>query len=289
MPTGVYDKLHSTWPELEISVTVLDRQYAKTAAYRRMDLRLLSSPRLIRLTYFVYNQGYDAAHPARSEWPKLTKALVDGGSLRALRLQTKSDGREIDGYVSEYDGPQVVPDSEPEKLARLDISADTRLPQLEELSIDVPRPWGSSSYLWDSEHCLLLRDAMDWSRLRKLDFGMDNPHDFFTTFTGVLPNLKALRFEVRDGHAAAAKKFIGSINALESLYVGKAQAGLDELWPAILQHKKSLKELIFGPALGREFSTQYSDLSRLKEVVDNFPGLDRLGWDIPFKTNVSVY
>jgi len=287
MSKGVYNKLHSTWPDLEISVTVVDRQNVGNAAHRQMDMQLLSSPLLRQLTYVVYNQGYQAAQPSRSEWPKLTQALVEGGNLRVLRVQTQSDGREIDGYVSEYDGVQVIQNSEPEKLARLDISDHTRLPQLEELSINTQRHWGCSSYLWDNEHCLLLRNAMDWSRLRKLDFGSDNPHTFFTTFTGLLPNLKALRFEVMDGSAAAAKTFIESLNSLESLYVGQAQAGLDELWPAIMQHKTSLKELILGPALGSYYSTQYSDRSRLKEVADQLPALERLGWDIPCTKNVD--
>lgn len=287
MPKDIYDKLHSSWPDLEISVTVLDRQNVKTVTDRQMDMRLLSSPLLRRLTYVVYNQGYQAEHPSRSEWPKLTQALVDGGHVRVLRVQTQSDGREIDGYVSEYDGVQVIQNSEPEKLARLDISAHTRLPQLEELSINTQRYWGSSSYLWDAEHCLLLRNAMDWSHLRKLDFGSDNPHTFFSTFTGLLPNLKALCFEVMGESVAEATKFIESLDSLESLYVGQAQAGLDELWPAIMKHKQSLKELILGPALGSYYSTQYPDRSRLEEIAHQLPGLERLGWDIPCNHNVD--
>ncbi|KAF2852949.1 hypothetical protein T440DRAFT_487950 [Plenodomus tracheiphilus IPT5] len=280
MSRGNYDKLHSTWPKLEISVTVVDRQNVKSIAHRQMDMRLLSSPLLTRLTYVVYNQGYQASLPSRSEWPKLTRALVAGGNVRVLRIQSQSDGED-------YFGVKIVQDSEPEKLARLDLVPAIRLPQLEELSINSQRYYGASTYLWDTEHCLLLRDAMDWSRLRKLDFGADNPDVFFTTFTSRLPSLKSLRFEVNNWFLEPAVRFIESIDALESIHIDEVQKNIQPLWPAIMQHKASLKKLIFGPTLGHYYSTQHVDLGRLEEIVTSIPGLEHLGWDMPCEENID--
>lgn len=281
MPESMLDKLQKTWPDLELSVCVLDRQAAKDAADRQMDMKLLSSPLLVNLTYTVYSQGYSREEPVRTEWPQLTKAIVAGGNLRVLRIYGKDDG-------SDYHGVKILDDSVPEKLRRLDITSETRLPPLEELSINVKRGWGYTNYLWDAEHCCMLRDAMDWSRLRKLSFGEDNPVDFFSTFTGLVPNLKALRFGIWGRSLAPVKKFIASLTALESLEVDEAQTATDDLWPVLLKHSATLRSLILKPAYGPWYSHEFIDFHRLETVVQEFTSLERLGWDVPCKSNVSA-
>lgn len=246
-----------------------------------MDTRLLSSPLLVSLIYTIYNQGYHAEQPSRSEWPKLTQALVAGGNVRVLRIQSQQDG-------TEYRGTKILDDNEPKKLTRLDITPESRLPPLEELSIDIQLYWGGSSYLWDAEHCLMLRDAMDWSHLRKLDFGGDNPYVFFSAFTGLLPNLRALRFGVTEGQVRPAKVFIKHLTAVESLDIARAQLGIDALWPAIMKHKNTLKEIILRPTTSGYYAPQYIDFSRLETIAEEFPALQRLGWDVPCKENVSA-
>lgn len=280
MPKSIFEKIHSTWPDLEISVCVVNRDMAKDPAHRQMDTRLLSSPLLIRLTYVVYYENYRADQIAPSEWPKLTQALAAGGSVRFLRLQSQADG-------TDYDGVKIVRDTELYALSRLDVTHATRLPPLEELSIRCPRHWGQSTYLWDTNHCQALRDAMDWSHLRKLDFGGDNPEAFFSTFTGLLPDLKALRFGATDELMESAKNFIDSVTALESLDIAQAQTGINALWPVIEKQKSNLKELIFRPTYGSYYGLKYIDIDRLKEVATTFPSLERLGWDVPCNINVS--
>jgi hypothetical protein len=246
-----------------------------------MDIELLSSSLLRELTYTVYNQGYHADHPARSEWPKFTKALVDGGSVRALNINNAPDG-------SQYYGVQIIDDGafSADKLMRLDITAGTRLFALEEFTFR-DYHWGGSNYLWDHEHCLVLRNAMDWSRLRKLDFGSDRPDAFFTVFTGLLPDLTTFRFGVGQGPIDTVKAFLESITALEVLDIDRAEHAFDMLWPAIMAHKNTLRELILRPTTAGYCEPQYLKLDHFQMIVDSFPALERLGWDAPCQKNVS--
>jgi hypothetical protein len=279
---SVLDKLHATWPDLELSVCVLDREKAKNHVHRQMDIKLLSSPLLKSLTYSVYNQGYRADQAARSEWPKLTQAIAEGGNLRVLSIDNSQDG-------TEYYGVKIISDTENSgKLMRLDITPEIRLPALEEFTLRENRSWGSPTYLWDDAHVHMLRNATDWSRLRKLDFGGDRPDAFFSAFTGGMPNLKALRFGAQDGSIGPAKRFIASITALESLDIGRAEVAIDALLPTIMDHKDTLRELILRPTTAGYCQPQYMDLDRLTAIIEAFPLLERFGWDAPCKSNVSL-
>tara|TARA_R110002003_G_scaffold589_16_gene20710 strand:+ start:6173 stop:7480 length:1308 start_codon:yes stop_codon:yes gene_type:complete len=279
--TSVLDKLHATWPDLELSVCVLNREKAKNHAHRQMDIKLLSSSLLRRLTYTVYNQGYRADEAARSEWPKLTQAIAEGGNLRVLSIDNSQDG-------TEYYGVKIISDTEDSgKLMRLDITPEIRLPALEEFTLRENGSWGSPTYLWDDAHVHLLRDATDWSRLRKLDFGGDRPDAFFSAFTGGMPNLKALRFGAQDGSIGPVKQFMASITALESLDIGRAEVAIDALLPTIMGHKDTLRELILRPTTAGYCQPQYIDLDRLTAIIEAFPLLERFGWDAPCKAKVS--
>lgn len=281
MPSPVFDLIHTTWPVLMLRVAAVDRQYAKLASHRGIDTRLLSSPLLVELTYTVYEQGYDDSTPCRSDWPAVSRALAAGGNVRRLRLQSAPDG-------DRYSDTRVVSDAESSKLPRIDFSSGLRLSRLEELSIQVKRQWWQgSTYLWDEEHCGEFLGFLDTSRLRRLDFGGDNPEAFFRTFTGRLPGLKSLRFGAVEGASGPAQAFIKSLDALEHLEIAQAQLAIDELWSAIEQHSVSLRTLILQPALSGYCSARHIDLQRLEAIAANFPKLERLGWDAPCGENVS--
>ena len=279
MTDDIYDKLHQAWPDLELSVCVHGRQAARVPANRQMDIRLLSSPLLVKLQYTVYSQGYRANQKVRSEWPKFIQAVVAGNSVRFLQIQTEEDGNE-----SEYRGVQIIGPSEPKHLARPEILPNIRLSQLEELSITAPHYWGGSTYLWDTDHCSLLRDALDLSRLRTLDFGNDSPNALFTAFRGLIPNLEAIRFGVV-GSVEAARQLIESASALKSLDIARILPVMDTLWPAIQKHKGSLTTLVLRPTIGSYCSPCHMDFGLLEKIA-SFPALQRLGWDIPCNTNV---
>jgi hypothetical protein len=280
MPKSILDKLHATWPDLELSVCVLDRQNARKPAHRQMDFNLLSSSLLHSLTYNVFFDSYRVDKPARSEWPRLTKALVTGGSIRMLVLEGKDD--------SSYNkGGQILSEHELPAMLQLDITPGTRFPALEELTLRL----ANHAYSWDTKHCELLRDTMNWSRLRKLDFGGSMPEPFFAAMTGHLPKLQALRFGVpyEERSVDTITRFIDSLRDLEALDIAQAGYVIDKLWPSIMQHKTGLKELLLRPTTGRYYYKQYIDLEYLKTIAAEFPSLERIGWDAPCTSNVSEF
>jgi hypothetical protein len=282
MPGAVLDKLQATWPDLELSVRVLNRQNALNPKHRQMDTELLSSPLLKSLAYNVFHQCQNSEDPARSEWPRLTQALVTGGHVRVLQIQALTDSR----YSR---GGEILNKPDRERLTRLYIDNETQFPALEEMTLRTLDDWGRSTYLWDSDHCERLCRAMDMSRLSKLDFGSEMPNVFFSFFTGQLPQLKALRFGIPWNGASMApvKRFIDSIEGLESLDIDRAQSAIDDLWPTIINHRVTLKELILRPAKTEYCSPQYIPLDRLETIAAEFPMLERLGWDAPCQSDVN--
>jgi hypothetical protein len=235
----------------------------------------------MNLTYTIYRGGHHAPTPACSEWPKFTQALIAGGHVRVLRIQTRT-GSDGSGRLN------MVNDNEPKKLMRLDIAPGMRLPPLEEFTLLDQRPYGDSTYLWDQEHCNMLRDTMDWSRIRKLDFGSEKPDAFFTAFTGQIPGLTHLRFGTGNESIGAVKRFLESVTALESLDIDRAQGAIFGLMPAIIKHNDTLRELILRPLRGQSRSQDYMSIRALTEITEQFPGLERLGWEVPYKANVSL-
>lgn len=227
----------------------MDRQHAKAVAHQTVDTRLLSSPLLVKSTYAVYVQGYRFDELCRSDWPAISQALADGGNGRSLRLQSVPGG-------CRYDGSWVFTDTEPKQLARLDFASELRLSQLEELSIQVNRLWGDSNFLWDNEYCRVFSQSSDPSRLRRLDFGKDNPEIFFRSFFGRLPSIESLGFGAVKGASDAAQALIRSIDKLKHLDIAQAQVAVDDLWPAINAHRANLRTLVLRPALGSYCSAQ---------------------------------
>ncbi|KAI4638964.1 uncharacterized protein J4E78_011050 [Alternaria triticimaculans] len=273
---AVYDIIHAIEPKPEIRVVVVDRKTATSVAHRQMDMKLLSSPLLVSLTYEVYMQGFAPEHPCRSEWPRLSQALAAGGNVRSLRLQVLQDGHNL-----------FTPDTEPAKIPRLDLTTGMRLPLLEEMTLQTLRYHGQTAYLWDLDYCRMFRDAIDCSRLRKLDFGGEHPENFFTCFTGLCPKLKVLSFGMWEGDKMPARRFIESIDALEHLDLSRAQAGIDDLWPAIEQHEDTLETLILGPTFEAYCHKVVMPFSRLKDIARTFPRLKHLGWDAPCERNID--
>ena len=280
MPSDIFDKIHLTWPNLELSVTVNDRPSANTPAYRQMDIALLSSPLLTDLTYTVYYKGWQSGTPVASEWPKLTQALLTGGNIRSLQITSEPDVR-----------PCIVDENEPEKIPRLGLQPGARLPKLEELSIRAE----THRYLWDEPHCLALHDAIDPARIQVLDFGSDNPEEFFYTVSGLMPNLRSLAFGVKKGSVIPARNFIKSLTGLQSLRIMSVKDEISELWPAINYHKETLKSLVFGLRLyfGPEYyahgTPEYMSLRSLSSIPNKFPKLEHLGWPVPCEQSVSVF
>ena len=280
MPSEILQKIHSTWPNLELSVTLEDRRKVESAADHKMDIDLLSSPLLTELTYTVYYKGWSCDRPVKSEWPRLTQVLNHGGNIRSLQLTAQPDYH-----------PQIVDDNLPENIPRLDLLPGTHFSKLEELSIKAD----CYPYLWDKSHCSALHDAIDITRIRKLDFGDNNPEDFFTFFKDLMPNLRSLGFGLKRGPVKPARNFITSLTGLESLRIMAVQNGIPGLWPAINCHKQTLKRLIFGPRVypGSETYTygppEFMNVRTLSSVPGKYPRLEHLGWPVPCEQSVSAF
>lgn len=283
MPRSIYNLLHEKWPQLEISVLVINR-FNSDPAHRQMDSLLLSSPLLNSLVYSVYNQGYFQGYSGDqavcSEWPELTRCIITGGNVRNVRVYNLEDKPSILGN-------SVLIDDGSRKLPRFDVNPNTRLPALEELCLTLTWAWGGSTYLWDVDHCRLFRNAMDWSRMHKLDFGSANPGAFLQTLNGHIPNLKVLRVGVDSGSIRVAKTFIESVPALECLDIAQADIAIEQLWPAIMKHKFTLKELVLRPSIGDNYQPRFIDISYLETVTQAVPLLERLGWIVPCDENVG--
>jgi hypothetical protein len=280
MPESILTKLETTWPDLELAVCILDRANSIKMSNRKMDYRLLSSPLLKKLVYNVFGGSRTADEPARSEWPQLTKAIVAGGNLSVLRIQLCADGP---GYQEMVVDAHVIP-----RLMRFEISPETRLPPLTEFTLVDSVFWRDATYPWDAEHCSMLQTAMDWSKIRRLDFGEDMPTEFFKAFTGKTPNLKHLRFGVKRDAPEEARDFIMSSPALESLDICRANIGMDTLWPAIVVHRGSLRKLALTPAFQDYGRPHYLGFELLQSITDEFPLIDHLGWEVPCKYDVGI-
>lgn len=288
IPRPVLSLLYTTFPHLALHVHVLNRESAKLPRHRQVDTQRLSSPLLASLTCQVLFRGYRATEPTLSEWPLLTRLITSPDSkLKVLRIESKRED-EYDGadILRSYDGLEL-------KLARLDVGPDTRLPALEEFDLREQRHWGGSRYAWDREHCNILLRAGDWSKLRVLDFGEDVPVEFFHAFTGHVLGLEKLRFGIGENENepdfGVIRDFIGSVKALESIDLDQPKAAIDVLWPVIEGHKATLRELILRPSHGSYYSPQYLEFNLLEQVVQDFPRLERLGWDVPCAENGSNY
>jgi hypothetical protein len=256
MPPSVLDKLHNTWPDLELSVRVLGRRLAKNSGHRQMDEKLLSSSLLRSLTYDIIYPGYQADHSA-IEWAKLTRAISVGGGLRVLRIRIQYGGEE------------------PESDLQLELPQDSHLPALKELTLH-----GAHGFNWTDEHCRRLASSVDMSTLHTLNFARGMPTPFLKAFTGRLPDLKTLRFEIgRNANAEITADFIESVKGLELLDIDGPISVMDTLWPAIVQHRATLKSLCLR---------QNMAIGRLEEVVNSFPLMQRLGWNVLYEVNEST-
>lgn len=267
-------KLQACRPDLRISVYSHDRHRAAEDR-RRIDTELLSSPMLDNLVYTVYVDGWGSNATAKSEWPKLTRALVSGASCKSLRLQIRPDGYN-------WGEGKVLDESTEEGMLRFDVGSNTQLPVLEELCIST-MGYGPT-YQWDIRHCIDLQRCMDWTRMRKLDFSSDYPEPFFATSVGLTPGLRHLRFGLpyQSQSVEPARAFVESLVDMKSLDIERMQPYVDVMWPAIRKHKDTLETLLLRPTRGMYCTPQYLDTSILLEISREFPALERLGYDVPF-------
>ncbi len=276
--------IHATLPNLELSVRLFDRWEAP-GHNRQMDTKLLSSPLLTKLDYSIYSQVNSPDEPSLSEWPKLIQSLASGGNIRAMHVHRVHDYPPWKARNT----TTILSDDDPENLTLPDLPPDTRLPMLENLALTEASSWGRTKDLWDKEHYDLLQHRIDRSRLRSLNMGQYSSGAFFSSLNGLLPNLKELRFGLKQDALNDTKKFIESATDFESLDIYNSDVNMTALWPAIREHRSTLKQLILRPTFSNYYyEPRYPDPHYLDELKSDFPLLERLGWVVPCLQSVSA-
>lgn len=262
----VLGKLLAAFPGARISVGNQKRQNSESDEV--MDAELLASPQLDRLEYTIFVDCRNANIVA-SEWPLLIAALHTGGSCQSLRLHIEN----------RHD----VSIQQSKSLAGFQLPPGGMLSPLEELSLHRMSYWGDSR--WDIPHCALLKDILDWSRMRVLDFGSSCPMAFFEALTGSVPNLKSLTFDLppKEEPLGMVPQFLETIPGLEALHIGNLVPHVESMWPVIKKHSATLESLVVKPCRSTYTFPMYMDFEYWNSVGTDFPHLRHLGIDVPFK------
>lgn len=255
--------MRTDWPDVKISVYNHRRHEAAPNNYG-IDAELISSPQLDALDYDI-DVGSQTREVVHSEWPEITRLLQTSGSCRLLRLHVHNAWHYRDR--KDLHGPESI------GMTRFALTPGSRLPPLEELSIVVSG--SNTDYVYDDLHCSLLRDSMDWSRMRKLDFGDLCPMEFFSKMVGLTANLASLRvfLPMTPQSLDPLMSFIDSLQNLKALDVANFEVYSDTFWPTVRNHRQTLETLIIRPAssnppIGPTFWT---------EVAKDFPCINHVG------------
>ena len=179
-----------------------------------IDDALLSSPQLHTLDTTLY-VTQESKHSSHSEIQLLKQCLIRGGSVKILRFEIQDLS----------DRHRRAPTSTPLSFTW---KPSDRFPALEELSLPTPQynmDATKCAYHLTRENLLMWTQAMDWTRMRRLDFHSNAPPLFFAMFTDRMPNLKYLRWGMSPspdcpgwgGTPTCASAFMRSVTALEEV------------------------------------------------------------------------
>ncbi|KAF2186266.1 hypothetical protein K469DRAFT_573185 [Zopfia rhizophila CBS 207.26] len=285
MPSIILSKLQSTWPNVKLFARNHDRHLADFDN-KNLDTALLSAPQLEGLEYTIYVSKFNhRTNEVYSEWSQITRILQGSRKCKSLDIRAKPDNFYEDGKYQT--GPRIAELPENRGLSQLALNSQTRLPPLEELRIAYTGNY-AAKYSFDQVHCSLLLNSMDWSRMRKLDFGRQCPTRLISGLAGRTPNLKFLRLggpPNEDHSVDTICSYINSITDLEGLDIENVQQNIKDIWPVIRRHRKTLEKLNLRPSRTIYEWPLYLDASYLEEIATDFPKLTHLGFDIPFRRN----
>lgn len=209
IPDILLEVLHRRFPDLRLGVSI-----------KSLDQAVLSSPRLQRLAVSI-------PHSDCVQWNWLKNTLVDSQNLRALTIDAHLAYPEKALLTSERkvteSGTRTdvmcngSPAASSHGLTTLDepsigrtqipLKTEDRLPSLEELDIR------AKTYDLDAQHCTLLLECMDWTRLKRLTLGPSNPRVYFGVFKDQLPQLEALEFAYHYEYQPFNSRYIGTLTA----------------------------------------------------------------------------
>jgi len=272
MPKEVLDAFHKHRPNT--------RLYVKTKTF---DPILLSSPQLYSLEFSVACQNRFSSETL-SLFRRLKNILLQSRGLRILSLDIHQDPYFRRLLLGEVDKGSL----------NLPFELGDKMPPLEELTIK------TRDYNFDSDHCEQWLNCMDWTRLRRLSFGLHHLGDFIAGLIGQTPKLQSLGFGycgvmpkdlgdvrvVADAESRNTIEFVRSIKSLKELIIRCRSVLLDQpLWRYIAEkHGSSLTHLCIRD--WNEYPVNTVPLDSLDLLSSYFPHLQQLDVDLGLESSV---
>lgn len=284
IPEHILDLLHTKHTSARIHIVNNARD--TQARYLPPDYAALSSPQLHSLDYTAYG-ATERIHPLEvefySELPAIKDSLLKARNLKYLRLQVCKTSIPRQGVWTK--GPGC-----------LTFDKDDAFPPLQDLRFDFER------YEMSEKYCRQWAEAMDWTKLRRLDLDGGSPEHLVAALTGRVPQLRVLNFGLRESphtweypNAEVLRAFCGSIEGLEEVDIrNQSAAPFEEVKDSfLLKHGHSLKRfrLSFHSA---EAGWDHADVEGLAQKCPGIRHLalrvatvkdDSLGW---VSTSISL-
>jgi hypothetical protein len=213
-----------------------------------MDTRLLSSPLLHSLSYSLcWGWTDDGGQKLCSELHQIGTILSKSTSLRFLDI----------GFYNRPESDKFLPKSPEDCVASsTPIPFEFRLPKFHSLQIPAQYAYSTSSPVSITKlTCALMTQCTNWAQVQQLHLRGVCPKYIFEQLEGRVPNLKKLDIAIKTTSnseylpvtfkdSAPVKDFIVSIKGLEELRIKNHDDAIHFLWPAIIQHRNSLRSLI---------------------------------------------
>lgn len=213
-----------------------------------MDIDLLTSPQLYSLEYTVLCQSCMTV----SEFPVLTKILLQSRNLRILRLGCQTEaGFQIKDYLHLY----TSYDTDGSGTFNLCLKPKDEFPPLEELTFISPAYiFMKPLYDMSRDHCIALKSCLDLSKLKILRLGATSSVVFFAEPIGCTPNVRSSSFTI-SGSAiidqsfeyvqTVTMEFLKSLSNLQELHiVNPSRKYFPEIWPIVQSHATTLQKLL---------------------------------------------
>lgn len=250
-------------------VKILARRHPKAAlcaTVTSFNHPLLISQQLRRLNVSIPRSNVDEFASNQCFW-QLREAILSLPNLRSLTVDVHQAPKLIDKAASVLRQPgqnhywtetrdagaysTVDPTLNIYKV-QIPFQPTDKIPPLEELNIE------ATTYDFDEQHCSVLLDCIDWTKIKRLKLGTSNSQLLFEYLLGCLPQLQCLDFAAkstgvehrrlpgyyRKTNLHAYSRFLRSIVSLRELTVRCDLIDFaDEFWAHLSEDLESLSIL----------------------------------------------
>ncbi|KAF2866037.1 hypothetical protein BDV95DRAFT_611915 [Massariosphaeria phaeospora] len=291
IPKGVLSALSTKWPAARLHVTNFDRREPK---YLPLDTALLSSPQLYSLAYLVCGTIWNSQNELdelRSEFGQLRTCLLQTKRLKSLHLTAWPNMR-LD------ENPHVDDSAWTTGPGNLDFREGDVFPALEELILPC------DNYSLSRAHCQQWLAAMDWSHMRRLDFGNGCPREPMAALIGRVPQLKCFCFgfdpifvqetvgvtEQESPSLYMIGEFLDGIEGLEEVIVNSVSSSWSMFNFTTIslcgKHGRTLKKLRLHYGVRSEIKGW--SLEEVRGLVERCPGLEDLALRVTLDLTTPV-